>query len=60
MMMWNDPIVNEIHGIRAQLMKQAGGDLHQAIQLAHKARSPNRKIYRGQTNPSAQQPKISK
>lgn len=27
-MMWTDPVVNEIHQIRQQLLADAGGDFH--------------------------------
>lgn len=27
-MMWNDPVVNEIHQIRQQMLADAGGDFH--------------------------------
>jgi hypothetical protein len=46
--MWIDPIVQEIHTIRKNLLDQVGGDLHQAIVMAHRARNPNRKVFRGQ------------
>jgi hypothetical protein len=46
--MWTDPIVQEVHAIRKTLLEQAGGDLHQAILMAHRARNPSRKIFQGQ------------
>jgi hypothetical protein len=46
--MWTDPIVKEVHAIRKQIMEQAGGDLHEAILLAHRSSNPNRKVFRGQ------------
>jgi hypothetical protein len=46
--MWTDPVVQEVLAIRKALMEQAGGDLHQAIAIAHQARDPERKLFRGQ------------
>jgi hypothetical protein len=46
--MWTDPIVEEVHAIRKTLLEQAGGDLHQAILMAHLARNPKRRIFQGQ------------
>jgi hypothetical protein len=46
--MWIDPIVQEVHAIRKALLEQAGDDLHQAILMAHLARSPKRRIFQGQ------------
>jgi hypothetical protein len=46
--MWIDPIVQEVHAIRKTLLEQAAGDLHQAIEMAHRARAPNRPIFQGQ------------
>jgi hypothetical protein len=46
--MWNDPIVEEVHAIRRQLLKNAGGDIHELIRLAQQARKPNRKVFHGE------------
>lgn len=45
--MWNDPIVEEIHAIRRQLLDEAGGDLHEVIRRAREHRDPHRIIIQG-------------
>jgi hypothetical protein len=45
--MWKDPIVEEVHAIRRQLLEAAGGDIHEVIRLAQLAQLPSRKIFRG-------------
>jgi hypothetical protein len=52
--MWNDPIVEEVHAIREQLLAQFGGDLHKFCEYARtqtlKSIAP-----RDQTLPAASQ-----
>ena len=47
-MMWIDPVVKEVLMIRQALLEQAGGDLHEVIRRAQAARSPGRKVIRGE------------
>ena len=46
--MWKDPIVEEVHAIRRQLLEAAGGDIHEVIRRANLTRLPNRKTFRGE------------
>ncbi len=46
--MWNDPIVDEIHAIRQQLLHEAGGDIHELIRRAIEQHDPKRITIQGQ------------
>ena len=46
--MTNDPIIEEIHAIRKQLMLEAGGDLHEVIRRARAHRDPSRQVIKGE------------
>lgn len=46
--MKSDPIIDEIHAIRKQLMFEAGGDLHEVIRRARAHRDPSRQVVKGE------------
>ncbi len=35
--LWNDPIIAELHAVRAKLVREAGNDIHQLVLNAKKA-----------------------
>ena len=43
--LWNDPIIAELHAVRARLVKEAGNDMHQLVLNAKKAAQSIRKLH---------------
>ena len=41
---WNDPIIAELHALRAKLVQEAGNDMHQLVLNAKKAAQTLRKL----------------
>jgi hypothetical protein len=44
MMMWTDPVVNEIHQIRQQMLADAGGDFHVFMEKIRSEQAASRRM----------------